>query len=170
MLRISFKTIFHKLTNRDITQVNSKWLRLYHHAYLTYLIHIVKARKCGVSFSDLPLKIFQIRVPPMLLKSIKGTSSFCGFSTGNIEHAKHKKYVEYCLNVEYSIYVTNIEYRTIPLSLHAFLNTTQVYQILIIPLWLWYGLAYQATFKSTPKSLKMLVIKKNSIQVDPKKS
>ena len=107
-------------------------------------------------FWSSPLKIFQNRVPPMLLKSIKGTSSLCGFGTGNIDHAKHKKYVEYCLNVEYSIHVTNIEYRTIPLSLHAFLDTTQVYQILIIPLWLWHGLAYQATFKSTPKSLKML--------------
>ena len=72
----------------------------------------------------------------MLLKSIKGTSSFCGFSTGNIDRAKHRKYVWYCLNEEYSMYLTNIEYRTIPLSLYAFLDTTQVYQILIIPLWL----------------------------------
>ena len=107
-----------------------------------------------------PLKISQIRLPPVLLKSIKSTSSFCGSKEGNIDHAKHRKYVEYSINVEHSKYVTNTEYRTIPLSLHAFLDTTKVYQIL--PFWLWHGLGYQAAFKSTPKSHKMLVITKKA--------
>ena len=123
-----------------------------------------------------PLKISQIRVPPTLLKNIKGTSSFCGFSTGNIDHENYRKCVEYSINVEYSIYVeypiyvTNIEYRTIPHSLNAFLDTNQVYQNLIIPLWLWHGLGYQAAFKSTTKSHKMLVITKKAVFKSTRKS
>ena len=123
-----------------------------------------------------PLKISQIRVPPMLLKNIKGTSPFCGLSTGNIDHENYRKCVEYSINVEYSIYVeypiyvTNIEYRTIPLSLNAFLDTNQVYQNLIIPLWLWHGLGYQAAFKSTTKSHKILVITKKAVFKSTRKS
>ena len=108
------------------------------------------------SYSDLPPENLSNPRSPNATQNYQRHIILLWLQLGNIDHEKYRKSIEYSIDVEYPIYVTNIEYRTIPLSLHGFLDTNQVYQNLIIPLWLWHGLGYQAVFKSTPKSLKML--------------